>query len=182
MCDPITITTATLAVAGAAMEGVGARNEGRAQEQEYRMIRDQMLQSADLAEETGKKNVQMAVDEGAQTLSQQRRDASRVRGSQKAAMAAAGIGGGSATAEDIAMDTFNSENLDEMAIRYNSDLKAWNARNEAKFDAYNKRVEAIKYGAAAKRARKAGNLKMVTSLLSGAQSAAGAFQGMPTGD
>jgi hypothetical protein len=55
----------------------------------------------------------------------------RVRGAQKAGFAAAGVGGGSVTGMDVALDTLEREQQDEELIRHNANVAAWETNNQA---------------------------------------------------
>lgn len=84
-----------------------------------------------------------------------------VESSQRAIMAANGVGAGSVTAEDLIKNTFNQAELDKMAVRYNANVTAWNKKNEAS-----------SYRMAGNNAVTAGNINADTTLLTTASSVA----------
>lgn len=93
-------------------------------------------------------------------------------GTQKAALAAQGIGGGSVTAEDIASSTFDKAKLDQVALKYNADLKSYEIQEEAKNDIYGLNVQQSYLNAMAKNARTASKSKAFGTLLGTAASMA----------
>ncbi|CAK0756654.1 conserved hypothetical protein [Gammaproteobacteria bacterium] len=80
-----------------------------------------------------------------------------VEASQRAAMAAAGVGSGSVTAEDIIKETFNKAELDKMTVRYNANMSA-----------LAKKQQAGQYRMAGDNAIQAGNINADTTLLTSA--------------
>jgi hypothetical protein len=103
-------------------------------------------------------------------------------GAQKAALVS-GAGVGSKTAEQIVSDTVSKTNLDEMALRYNADVKIKNIRIGAKGEAFNLENQAQGYEMAGRNAevagqnaRRAANLRATGTLINtAAQTAFNAY-------
>lgn len=76
------------------------------------------------------------------------------------------------TAEDIANDTFNKQRLDELAIRYNADVKSWETNTQAANQNWAAQTQANQYRYAAKNAKHAGKIAAFTTLLGTATSTA----------
>jgi hypothetical protein len=92
-------------------------------------------------------------------------------------MASLGIGG--TTATDIAAETFDKAKIDELAIRYNADVAAWEAINTGKNAAWTLRSEASQYDIASRNIKKASQINTLTTVLNTAASVAsvGAMSG-----
>jgi len=110
------------------------------------------------------------------------RQVAKIAGQQRATVGTLGIGG--VTAADIAADTFDKSKMDEIAIRFNADMRSWEIKDrakkgiwalgeETKFKAWSLESEAVGYGVAAKNARKAANINTAGTLLATAGSMAG---------
>jgi len=101
--------------------------------------------------------------------------------SQRAAMAAAGVQGG--TAEDIIGNTLTKQQMDEAIIRYNADIRSWEANTQAQYDNYALQTEAESYRIAGRNARTAGKRQAFATLLGTAAMVApsviGAFKPAP---
>lgn len=93
------------------------------------------------------------------------RSAKAFRSNQNVVSAVNGTSG-SATAEDIALDTLDKQKMDEMAIRYNANLKYWDQENQAK-----------SYRYAAQNAISAGNVAATNTLLGSATQFANSYRG-----
>ena len=148
------------------MSAVGNYNAGQDSKNYYSYLAGTARNNAALERATGESNVR---EIGAQEMQQvkgvneQGRD---VVGAQKVALASGGAGVGSKTAEQLVSDTMTKTNLDEMALRYNADVKMKNARLRAEGAAMNDESQAVGYKMAGRNAAKAGNLNAFSSLLS----------------
>jgi len=213
MCDPVTIAVTTIAVSGG-MQAYGQYQQGKAQAGMYNYQAALAVQEAETtrkyAEEQAKatkgySDIQKtAIAEAAATnvsveqaaaAEESRRLASDVgilSGSQRVMMGALGIGG--VTAADIVGSTFDKAQLDQMAIRYNANIKSWSIREQAKRDiwtlgegtkynlwslgeetklkTWSLKSQATQYRSAAKQAKTAGKRSSATTLLNTAASMA----------
>jgi len=107
-------------------------------------------------------NAGLVQDQAARDTLQLRREANRTIGSQRAAMAANGVSG--VTAEDVITDTLSEADIDASAIRYNADMKTYNAR-----------VEAAGYRTKGAQAKASGDVTAYNTLLGTATSVAGSW-------
>lgn len=189
-CNTITAVTFTAAAGG--MQAYGQYQQGKSQEKMYQYQAALARQKADLTKrysEEQKKSIESAAEsnitatQGAAAEESKRlaRDITQLTGAQKAAIGALGIGG--VTAADIAVSTFDKAKLDQMAIRYNANVKSWQISEQAKrdiwtlgeetkFDVWSLESEADQYSVAAKNAKKAAKMNMATTLLSTAATSA----------
>jgi hypothetical protein len=83
--------------------------------------------------------------------------------SSRAAMAAAGVYGG--TAEDILSSNISKEQRDEMALRYNADVKSWEAITQGRYSKWASDVESENLEYAGRQAKKSGKRAAIGTLL-----------------
>lgn len=189
-----------LAIASVGVQVAGGIQAAQAQAQQGRNNKDYYYELADINEEQADEqrgvaerqvayNTKVANSNITSLNANASRDtmtierASRqVSGAQTAAGAASGVEAGSATAEDIARDTFDKASLDKMAIRYNTDNKignialtsninSWETMNQADLNARNLRRQAKAYRRAGDLGVSAGNINANTTLLTTAGTA-----------
>lgn len=158
---------AGIQAAGAGLSAYGNYRQGIAQKKYYENQAAASELEANLTEKAGQQEATFAENEGASQGLALARKSAELRGTQRAALAGSGIAG-SVTANDIATDTESKINLDKMAIKYNADLKAWKADQDARNRAHALRQQAIGYKIASKESEKAGKIGAATSLLGGA--------------
>lgn len=176
MCEPTTIIagTALALQAYSAYSSSQAANEaGQSQQNYYNYLADNNDKQAKDTEAQGVQIATVTQDQAARDTKTLRNEVHKVEGTQKATMAANGVGLDSATAEDIAGDTFDRAKMDELAVRYNADMRSWDAQETAKQNAYQLRVQARGYRMGGANAATAGRVAATTSLLGGATSMAG---------
>lgn len=152
---------------GGATSAYGAYQQGLAQSNYYKYLATNSRQQADLVKKQGDLQATMAENAGAEESKMQQRKGSQLEGAQAAAIGA-NMGSGSGTAADIVTDTFNQEKLDSMAIKYNADLKAWTAENDATNRAWALNREAGGYDIAAAGAKANGKQAAFNDLLGSA--------------
>lgn len=109
-------------------------------------------------------NAEAALEEGRIAEVQKRREVAQTMGTQRASLAASGadISDMNSSAQNILGDTAQWGDYDARMIRYNSEMQAWNYRNQA-----------TQYRAEGKAASRAGAIGAGTSLLQGASQVAG---------
>lgn len=213
-CDPISIIAVTLVAAAGATKAYGVYQEGKAQQTMYNyqsalamqqatmtrkyaeMQQKAMAERAEMEKraitEAAIANItaeQAAAAERARRLAG---DIAELSGQQRATIGALGIGG--VTAADIAVSTFDKSRLDQLAIRYNANVRSWMIAGGAKREAWELaeetkyglwtlgeetkmrtwalKAEAGQYRLAGKQAKKAAKIGMATTLLSTAASMA----------
>lgn len=194
MCAPVLVVAATATAAAAGgMQAYGQQQAGKAQSKMYQyqasLAQQQAAREREYAKEQ-QKNIESAAEqnitatqgEAAEQSKRLAREVSVLAGTQKAMMGALGIGG--TTAEDIIGSTFDRARMDEMAIRYNANVRSWQIGQEAKRNIWTLgeetkskswalEAEAVQYGAAAKNAKRVANIETTATLLKTASQTAG---------
>lgn len=157
--------------------GVAANKYAEYQAQEANTEAGYARNQADDALRLGDKQSNLIQDTQSQQGKQLKTSQAEFNASQRAALAAAGVTG--VTAEDITKNTFNKEQLDEMALRYNSDVKSFEAKQKAsnisqdyRYDAWRSDIKADQYRYAGRTALYSGKVGAFSSLLSNAVSTA----------
>jgi hypothetical protein len=188
------IMVGTLAIS-AGVSAAGAISSANSQSNQYKYQAQVAQLRAQLARRTADQNITLVKQNEEQNITSTQFDASeqsaanmrglgQVRGSQKATLAANGMGD-SVTAADIATDTFDAAKRDETAIRYNADAKTvgiennanqqiWNLNNEAANAEWGANVESAQDTMAAGNAQVAGYFGAANSIMGAASAYAGA--------
>jgi hypothetical protein len=156
-----------LQVGGALMSAQAAKDQGETSANYYDMLGLNSDLNADLTEKAGERAALGVGAKAAQDSEALRLSVKKAEGTQDAVLAANGAAGG-ATAEDIARSTRANARLDELALRYNAELKTGEIRRQAGLDASNQRIQGSGYRAAGGNARRAGNTNSILSLVGGA--------------
>lgn len=164
-------TAVTVGTIGAGVSAYGQYQQGLAQKKLY----SYQQQTADLQANYDLKigEAQSEADQttGALQSRQLVQNQAELEGSQRAAEGAAGTGG-SVTAENIESSTLTKEQLDQQMLRYNTDVKSYEATEGAKNSAWTARAMSGQYGIAAHNAQTAGELNAGGTLLGEAGSIA----------
>lgn len=201
-CTPIAITAVTLIAAAGTMQAYGQYQQGKAQKAMYDYQAAIAMQEATTRRKYAEMQ-QRAIGEAAEAnitaeqvaaAEESRRlagDIAELSGRQRATIGALGIGG--VTAADIAVSTFDKARLDQLAIRYNANVRSWMISRGAKRDIWTLgeetkmktwalRAEAGQYRLAGRQARRAAKIRVATTILSTAASMAsvGAMSAKPT--
>jgi len=154
------------------MQAQAAASQKMAQYQSSVAARQAML-----AQRTADENVRATQMQASLDTAQLHRKYAVLAGSQKAASAASGIGGGSVSEGDIATDTFRTQNLDEMMIRLNADLRSWDLTRQGELESWGLGTQATQYKMAGESARAAGNINTAATILQGAGTIAKEYTG-----
>lgn len=160
-----------LIVAGGAYSAYQQGQAGKAQASYYSYLGKTAQANAGIAIAKGEAT-RRAI--GAQEFDEQQRLSRGIRqtvANQKAAMVN-GVGATSRSAQDIVSDTLTKGNLDEMALRYNADLRARNAMIGADAEAFNYESQAGGYSVAGKNAIAGAKAGQISTLLGTAGSVA----------
>jgi len=160
------------ALTGAAVSAVSSYKQGKAQQKMNQYQADVANQQAVLAQRAADQQSALEQLKAQRETKQLHRKYMVLEGIQKAARAASGVGGASVTEGDIATDTFRSKTLDELAIRYNADLKSWDLKQHAGLEKWGLSNQANMYGMAGRYAMQAGQYAAAGSIISGAGQAA----------
>lgn len=174
-CDPtggvLTVAAIATTVAAGGVSAYGQYQAGKSQQKYYEYSAQQNELEAEAAQKTAEQQSTIYQNEAAQKSKELQGDVRRAKGTQKAAMAAAGIYG--VTADDIISDTINKAKLDAANIRYNADVQSWAANKEAAEKGWALRNQANLFRAAGKQARQAAAINMTSTLLGTASSVLG---------
>jgi hypothetical protein len=171
MCNPMFLAMGVQAV-GTGVSAYGSIKSGEANAAYYNFLASQNNKLATDTQEAAIKDVSGIQTQASLTQEQKDREVSKLSGSQRAALAASGVGGGSVTSEDISRDTMTTAGRDAAAIRYNADIKSYQIAKEAELRAQALRSQSEGFGQAGVNATKAGTLNALTSVLGGATSVA----------
>ena len=120
-------------VAGLAAYGAYSQNQAASQQAK---AQEQM---ADFNQKVAKSNAEIAVQQAGQQEESQRRDARKVLGQQRAALAESGIGL-DGTGSDLYQQSATDAELDALNIRYNGDLQATGFKNNANLEGFKAKV------------------------------------------
>lgn len=160
---------ALMAVSGV-MQANSDLQEGKDQKNYYSHLAGTSRINAYLARASGEAESRTVGEQAAQQVGQLHEQGRDVVGSQKVALSAGGAGVGSKTGEQLVSDTLTKVNLDEMAIRYNADLKMKNLRLQAESTALNEESKATGYEMAGKNAKRSAKWNAFSTVLgSGSQ-------------
>jgi hypothetical protein len=150
---------------GGGVSAYGQYQSGQAQKKMMNYQADVANQQSVLAQRTAEQKSQLTQTQAMLDTKQLQRKYSILEGTQKAARAASGVGGGSVSEGDIATDTFKTQSLDEQMIRYNADLKSWDLQQHAGMEVWGLGAEAEMDRMAGKNAAKAGTTAAVGTVL-----------------
>lgn len=196
MCNPLAYVAVMAVSTGVQM--YSQKMQSDAQEKQYKyqaaLAQQQAAVTKQYAEQQQKSikdaaaaNVNAIQASAAQESQRLFSQVAELTGAQKTTMAKMGIGG--VTAADISTSTFDRATMDQMAIRYNANVKSWQqtekARRdvwtigeEAKYRNWSLLTEEEQFGLAAKNTRKAGYIGMANTLLSNAATTAYGYKMM----
>lgn len=112
----------------------------------YQYLAKSNEQQAELVKRTGEAQARITQDVAKSEGQRFAEGAAVQRASQKAALASSGVTG--VTAEDVASTTLRNQMLDEQSLRYNYDVKSYEALEGAKNEAFSLNSQAQGYRAA----------------------------------
>lgn len=173
MCDPVSLSVLAIGTGliGTGLSAYGAYAQGQAQKKMYQYQAGVAERQEELTKRTAETNVTLTQTQAAAEAKQHARQMLALEGAQKATEGAMGIAG-SVSAADIGASTFNTGKLDEMAIRYNADIRSWGIREGANIGVWDLENQRKQYLMAGKNAAMAGNIGAASSLLQGASTVA----------
>lgn len=144
MCTPVALGVAAIGtqIVGGIVSAGAAKEKGEADAAYYKHLAGGAREQADYVTDTAqrqsdallatsKRQADYIVSGAAQSATLTRRKGKRVIGAQKAGFAGAGVGGGSVTAMDVALDTLEQEWQDEELIRHNANIMVFETNNQA---------------------------------------------------
>jgi len=163
MCSPVAVIG--LSAAAGVYSAYNQYQQGNSEGQYYNYLSNQSAQQGQLALERGKQQAKVIQDLASHQIKDLKTAGAQMSASQRAALAANGIDASSVTAQDIATDTLSKQDMDELAIRYNANTRAWEAQTDANYQDYAARAEADQYRYASRNARRAGKTNAFSTLL-----------------
>ena len=147
MCVPLLAVAAAATVASGGYSAYTQYQSGAAQNKYYNYMAANAnteagyaLSEGQQALKVGETQSRLVQDQASREGKQLKTDQARFNASQRATLAANGVYG--VTAEDITTDTLSRERLDEMALRYNADVKSWEIGTDAKYKNQSKQYQA----------------------------------------
>lgn len=161
-----------LSIFSSVLGGIGQKQQYDAQAAAYKANAAVNEHNARLSEASA----QDASDRGKVEEQKYRKDVAQVRGQQESALSASGLDLTAGSAADILSDTRVTEEEDAAWIRHNTEKEKWGFLNERQEHLR----ESERNKAAAKNAKKAGNMALFSSLASGAAMGAMEFGGSKT--
>lgn len=160
-------TLGTLAVGTAVAGGVsayGAYQQGQAQKNMMNYQAQAAAVQQQIVKQTATANITGVQEQASLQATQLARSQAVTKGAQEAAMGAQGIDG-SGTAADIAKDTFTKQQMDQMTLQYNANVKSWNITNQANAQLWGLGAQQQQYTYGAQTSEEAGDISAVGSLL-----------------
>jgi hypothetical protein len=117
--------------------------------------------------QTAQANITGEQNQAALQSQQLSRQQMAVKGAQGASMGAQGLDG-SVTGADIAKDTFTKQQMDQMTLQYNANVKTWSTTNAANAQLWGLGAQETQYSMGAQNAQTAGDIAAAGSLLNSA--------------
>ncbi len=175
MCSVIALGAVALGtkIVGRAVSASAAKEKGASDARYYSHLEGSAREQASLVLATAKAQTGFIAESAARETEAVRTTGRRIRGAQVAGFAASGVGGGSVTTMDVALDTLEREQVDEELIRYNANVVAWETNNQASMTAQGLILEAEGYRMAAGSARRAAKTDMWSTIIGTAADVAG---------
>lgn len=177
MCEPATMMAVGvgLQVYSGYTQARSQRVAGEAQNAYYDYLAGQQEQQADLITKTADVQAGLIQDQAKEQGKQLKRSQAQLASAQIAAMAASGVDTSSVTAQDITTDTYQTQRLDELALRYNADIDTWGVVTDASYKDWSLRTEAEQSRYAGRMARYTGKVQQRNTLLNTAVSVVGSL-------
>lgn len=153
-----------LQAGGGMFSAMSAYQEGVETSRYYKYMASSAEKNAVLAEERGADQVSDIQDVASIDAKINRDKGKAMSATQKVAMASNGVIGG-VTAQDITIDTFNTNKMDDLMIRYNADKQSREVKIDTIYKALDFKQSASQYKLASRQAKKTGTMKAMTGLL-----------------
>ena len=177
MCDPVTATVVGLTVASGGFTAYNQYQAGSAENKYNQYLAKQSENEGKATLDAAERQSGLIQDTAKEQGKQFKRGAAEFNSSQRAAMAAMGVEG--VTVEDITNSTYDKQRMDELAIRYNADVKSWETNTNAANKNWQLQEQAKQYRYAGKNAKRAGAVNAFSTLLGTATSVGGMFMPAP---
>ena len=115
---------------------------GQAEGNYYDYIAEQNKQQGEIALRRGAKQSEIIQEQAKGEGKKFKQQAAEFTAGQKVALAASGVPLSSVTAQDIEKSTMSKIQADELALRYNADLRSWGVTTDAKYQKWSSDVAA----------------------------------------
>lgn len=146
------------------MAAYGAYQQGQAQKNMLNYQAKAAAVQAEATKNAGAANITAVQDQAARQSGMLSRQQAAIKGAQAAAAGAQGLGG-SVTGADIAKDTFTKQQMDQMTLQYNANVKSWDITNRTNNSIWGLGAQKDQYEMGANNAGTAGNIATAGSLL-----------------
>lgn len=159
-------TAGALVVGTAAAGGIaayGAYQQAIAQKNMLNYQAQAASVQAQATKNVGTSNITAVQDQASRDSTILGRQQAAVRGAQAASAGAQGLDG-SVTGADIAKDTFTKQQMDQMTLQYNANVKSWDITNRTNNQLWGLGVQQDQYSQGANNAETAGNIAVAGSL------------------
>lgn len=175
MCTVVALGVVALGthIIGGIKSASAAKEKGASDARYYSHLEGGARKQASLVLATAKTQTGFIAEGAARETEAVRTTGRRIRGAQAAGFAASGVGGGSVTAMDVALDTLEREQADEELIRHNANVAAWETNNQASMTAQGLILQAKGYQMAARSAKRAAKTDMWSTIIGTAANVAG---------
>lgn len=151
-------------VASGAVSASGAHQQGVAQKNMLNYQAQAAGVQAEATKNASAANITAIQDQASRQSGMLSRQQSAIKGAQAAAAGAQGING-SVTGADIAKDTFTKQQMDQMTLQYNANVKSWDVTNRTNNALWGLGAQKDQYEMGANNAGTAGNIATAGSLL-----------------
>lgn len=175
MCDPATLTVLAVgATVGAGAYSANSQYQSGLSQSKYLQYQAENSRlEGERAIAAGEKQSNLIQDSASQEEKRLKTSQGEFNASTKAALAAGGVQG--VTASDVVGNNLSKQDLDIQALRYNSQIKSYQVKEEAAYTNWEKRLMADQYDYSAKVAKKTGKTQAISTLLGTASSTANLF-------
>jgi len=167
MCSIATVGVVSLGmqVVGGLMQASAQAEGSRANSRYYDSLATSNEEQAEKIMDAAEIQQKYIVTAAAKDTKRKREEFKRTIGLQKVVFASNGIGGGSATAQDVAYDSLERSALDEDLIRYNADVNAKEVFRGSEFQSDQLKTQAKHYRTAARNERGSIDANTTASLI-----------------
>lgn len=176
MCEPTSImAVGSLALTAYSgwIEGRTQRAEGIAKSNYFNYIADQREIDAKEAVKAGERQTDLIQDSAMRAGKRLKQTQAQLSASQLVTMAANGMDISSVSAEDIISSTHKIQREDELALRYNADIKSWGVMTDANYKSWANKNYAEQARYSARNALRAGKIAARNTYLKTAASLLG---------
>jgi len=175
MCSPTILFATSMAMTAYSgyRQAQAQREAGNAQNNYYDALQQRSQMEGQYAMRMGRVQSNLVQEQAKREGKSLAKSRAQFNASQRAKMVAQGMDVSSVTAQDIIESNYSEQELDELTLRHNADLKSWNITETAKNKNWVAQAQADQYGFAGDNAKTAGKINARNTILSTATSMAG---------